>query len=303
MANVGLLFPGQGAQTVGMGRQLVERSSTAKSLYELASSILGYDLLDICWNGPEERLNATVYSQPALFVHSMATLAELHEQRPDLMASVVAVAGLSLGEYSALSAAGCLTFEDGLRLVQERGSSMQAAAEAVASGMASVLGLSLEKVAGVCDEARQPNEILEVANLLCPGNIAVSGHQASIEAVAMVAEKAGAIKTIRLPVAGAFHTEIMRPAEHRLSEAVNQVVMHPLRVPVFSNVDAQPHLNPDDFRSLLPRQLISPVRWEDSLRQMIASGIDHFIEVGSGRVLAGTLKRIERKMPCECVGD
>jgi [acyl-carrier-protein] S-malonyltransferase len=303
MANVGLLFPGQGAQTVGMGRALVERSSTARSLFERASAILGYDLLDICWNGPEEQLNATVHSQPALFVHSMAALADLHERQPDLMATVVAVAGLSLGEYSALSAAGALTFEDGVRLVQERGSAMQSAAEAVPSGMASVLGLTLEQVEQVCNEARLPNEILLPANLLCPGNIAVSGHLASIDAVSALAEKAGAIKTIRLPVAGAFHTEIMRPAEKRLSEAIHDVAMHPLRVPLFSNVDAQPHVQPEEFQRLLPTQLVSPVQWEASLRAMISAGINHFIEVGSGRVLAGTLKRIERKMPCECVGD
>ncbi len=153
---------------------------------------------------------------------------------------------------------------------------MQSAAEAVPSGMASVLGLTLEQVEQVCNEARLPNEILLPANLLCPGNIAVSGHLASIDAVSALAEKAGAIKTIRLPVAGAFHTEIMRPAEKRLSEAIHDVAMHPLRVPLFSNVDAQPHVQPEEFQRLLPTQLVSPVQWEASLRAMISAGIKPF---------------------------
>ena len=303
MAKVGLLFPGQGAQAVGMGKGLIERSAKARELFLKAGEVLGYDLLQVCLKGPEGLLNSTNRSQPALFVHSMAALEELRELKPDLTDSVVAVAGLSLGEYSALASAGAITFEEGLRLVQERGSAMQQAAESVRSGMASVIGMDLDKVELLCETSRQGGEVLQVANLLCPGNIAISGHESALERAEAGAEKAGAMKFIRLSVAGAFHTSIMQPAMERLSRAVEEVALSPLRCPLFSNVDGKAHLEAEDFRSLLPRQLISPVQWESTLRNMMASGVEQFIEVGAGRVLAGTLKRIDRKMPCECHGD
>jgi [acyl-carrier-protein] S-malonyltransferase len=303
MANIGLLFPGQGAQAVGMGRELTNRSASAKALFDRASEILGYDLLDLCINGPEEKLTATVHSQPALFVHSMASMVCLLDTEPDLLSSVVAVAGLSLGEYSALSAARGITFEDGVRLVQIRGSAMQEAAEAQASGMASVLGLTTEQVEQVCNDARIPDEILRPANFLCPGNTAISGHARSIEAAENVANQAGAMKFIRLNVAGAFHTDIMLPAVEKLEAGLGQVQLHATRFPVFSNVDAQPHTQPDELRFLLSRQVVSPVQWEATLRNMIAAGVEQFYEIGAGRVLAGTLKRIDRKIPCTCFGD
>jgi [acyl-carrier-protein] S-malonyltransferase len=303
MASIGLIFPGQGAQTVGMGRELTSRSAPAKQLFDRASEILGYDLLDLCVNGPDEKLTATVHSQPALFVHSMAALVDLMDQQPDLLSSVVAVAGLSLGEYSALAAARGMTFEDGVRLVKIRGAAMQEAAESQASGMASVLGLSAEQVMEVCDKARLPGEILQPANYLCPGNIAISGHVASIEAAESVAMEAGAMKYIRLNVAGAFHTDIMQSAVAKLESGIQQANLQPTRFPVFSNVDAQPHTAPSDLKGLLARQVVSPVKWEESLKNMIAMGVDQFYEVGAGRVLAGTLKRIDRKMACTCFGD
>lgn len=286
-----------------MGLGLVERFSEAKSYFDRASNVLGYDLFELCARGPEDKLNATKHSQPALFVHSVASLASLQAAQPDLMKSVVAVAGLSLGEYCALAAAGVVDFEDGVRLVQERGLAMQAAAESVASGMASVIGFTTEQVEELCDKARLDGEILRVANLLCPGNIAISGHAASLDNAEKVAGEMGATKFIRLAVAGAFHTAIMNPASERLKTALQSVKMNAASIPLTSNVDAQAHVSPDEFRELLAKQLVSPVRWEDSLRSMLASGVDQFYEVGSGRVLAGTLKRIDRKMPCECVGD
>ncbi len=286
-----------------MGLGLVERFPEAKSYFDRASSVLGYDLFELCARGPEEKLHATKHSQPALFVHSVACLASLQAAQPDLMKSVTAVAGLSLGEYSALAAAGVVEFEDGVRLVQERGLAMQAAAEAVASGMASVIGFSTEQVEELCTKARLDGEILQVANLLCPGNIAISGHSASLDNAEKVAGEMGATKFIRLAVAGAFHTAIMNPASERLKQALQSVKMNPASIPLTSNVDAQPHVSPDEFRDLLAKQLVSPVRWEDCLRSMLSSGVEQFYEVGSGRVLAGTLKRIDRKMPCECIGD
>jgi [acyl-carrier-protein] S-malonyltransferase len=302
VTNIALLFPGQGAQAVGMGRGLLERSPSARSYFERASSVLGYDLFDVCTNGPDSRLNATDCSQPALFVHSMAALHSLIEQQPTLMDSVKAVAGLSLGEYSALSASGAIEFEEGVRLVQARGSAMQAAADLVPSGMASVIGLSREEVEAFCDQARLANEFLQVANLLCPGNIAISGSAASLDVAEKLASSSG-VRFIRLPVAGAFHTDLMKPAAERLTLALSKAAMKPTTIPVYSNVDAQAHREPEDFRGLLAKQLVSPVRWEDCLRSLMAAGIDQFYEVGAGRVLAGTLKRIDRKVPCECIGD
>ncbi len=246
-----------------MGNNLTQRSSKAKSLFDQASEILGYDLLALCTQGPESQLNATSHSQPALFVHAMAALADLSEQKPEVVSDAIAVAGLSLGEYSAACAAGAITFEDGVKLVHERGTAMQAAAESSPSGMASVLGLDFEKFTELCNQARQPGEILQVANLLCPGNIAISGHVASLDAASQVAEQMGAMKFIRLSVAGAFHTDLMLPAKERLAQAIAATPMRACRIPLISNVDAQPHTAASDLQALFPKQLVSPVRWED----------------------------------------
>ncbi len=286
-----------------MGAGLIARNPEVKSYFDRASVVLGYDLLELCQTGPEERLNATVHSQPALFVHSVASLASLKQSQPDFMASAIGAAGLSLGEYSALAAAGVLEFEDGVRLVQQRGAAMQAAADSQPSGMASVLGLSVEDVQAVCEEACLPGEILQVANLLCPGNTAISGHRASLEAAEAIAIQKGAMKFVRLAVAGAFHTAIMNPAVDRLKTVLATVSMRKASLPIYSNVDAAPHVEPADFSNLLAQQVVTPVRWEASLRALIADGVEQFYEIGAGRVLAGTLKRIERKMACECVGD
>ena len=286
-----------------MAKWLLERSEQARALFSAASEILGYDLGNLCVQGPEDQLHLTNHSQPALFVHSMAALAEFVLQNPTVLDSVVAVAGLSLGEYSALACSEAISFEDGVRLVQQRGSAMQDAASAVPSGMASVLGLDRVQLEAVCDSARQDGEILQIANFLCPGNIAVSGHIASIEAVAEKATIAGASKTIRLNVAGAFHTDIMQPAVERLSVALAATHFSNSRFPLYSNVDAEPHALAHAFAPLLLKQVVSPVQWESTLRNLLAAGVDQFYEIGAGRVLAGTLKRVDRKAVCECFGD
>jgi [acyl-carrier-protein] S-malonyltransferase len=300
---VALLFPGQGAQFLGMGKGLLERSTIARNLFSHASDILGYDLAQLCVDGPESDLHLTKYSQPALFVHSMAALGDFAAQHEEVLGSTVAVAGLSLGEYSALACAGAISFEDGVRLVQQRGAAMQDAATAVKSGMASVIGLSCEQVDAVCDAARQPGEILRVANLLCPGNIAISGHVASLDAAEAKAADAGATKTIRLSVAGAFHTDIMLPAVERLECALKATQFRNGIFPLYSNIDAQPHVLAGEFAPLLTKQVVSPVQWESTLRNLLAAGVDQFYEIGAGRVLAGTLKRVDRKAACECFGD
>jgi len=301
--NIALLFPGQGAQFLGMGKGLLERSEKARALFATASEILGYDLSKLCVDGPEDQLHLTNHSQPALFVHSMAALADFLEQNPGILDSVVAVAGLSLGEYSGLACAGAITFEDGVSLVQQRGEAMQEAACAIPSGMTSVLGLTREQLEAVCGTARQPGEILQIANYLCPGNIAVSGHVASIDAIGDIAVAAGAMKTIRLNVAGAFHTDIMQPAVERLGVALSATTFYNARFPLFSNVDAQPHAMAEEFSPLLLKQVVSPVQWESTLRNVQSAGVDQFYEIGAGRVLAGTLKRVDRKAACECFGD
>lgn len=301
MKKIAFLFPGQGAQTVGMGQSLCAELPAAKELFDRATEILGYDLADICFHGPTEKLNSTVISQPALYVTSMAALEKLRSEQSDVIENCQAAAGLSLGEYTAIAFAGGMNFEDGLRLVQARGQAMQEAADETPSGMVSVLGLDREQTEKVCEESRVDGEILQVANLLCKGNIAVSGHQASCARVESVAQQAGAMKSIPLAVAGAFHTPIMESAVAKLRAALDQIELAPTRIPVFSNVDGQPHQSPDEIRDLLVQQVCGPVLWQQSIEKMMADGVEEFYEVGVGRVLRGLLKRINRKVPCHGV--
>lgn len=294
MPRTAFLFPGQGAQTVGMAAALCQSLPAANDLFARASAVLGYDLLAVCANGPAEKLNATDVSQPAIFVASLAALEQLKATTPDALAGVAATAGLSLGEYTALAFAGALAFEEGVKLVQARGKAMQAAAEATPSGMASVLGLELPDVEALVVEARGA-DTLEVANLLCPGNTAVSGSLAAIERFEALCAAKGGIRTVRLAVAGAFHTKLMRPADEKLADALAGVALNAPGIPVWSNVDAKPHTDPHEIRGLLVRQILSPVQWEATLRGLLADGVERFYEVGPGRVLAGTLKRVHRK--------
>jgi [acyl-carrier-protein] S-malonyltransferase len=296
MSQAAFLFPGQGAQTVGMGRQLYDTLPPARELFDEAASILGYSLIDLCANGPAEKLNSTVISQPAIFVTSLAALESLRRSNPGALEACKAAAGLSLGEYTALVFAGALSYADGLRVVQRRGEAMQAAADATPSGMVSILGLERPRVEELCAAARG-GEVLEIANLLCPGNIVVSGTKAACDAVErLVASGSG--RTVRLAVAGAFHTTLMKPADQALATALAKVTISPPRVPIWSNVDAQPHTSPEEIRQLLIRQVLEPVQWEQITRNLLAAGCDCFYEVGPGRVLAGLLKRVMRKAEC-----
>jgi len=285
---------------VGMGRQLAESLPAARKLFDRAESVLGYDLAQLCFEGPAEKLDSTVCSQPALFVTSLAALESLRDESPDVVLSCEAAAGLSLGEYTAMVFAGVMEFEAGLTLVQQRGAAMQQASDATPSGMVSILGLERVQVEELCEKARG-DETLEIANLLCPGNIVISGTNAACERAAEMAPRMGAMKAIPLAVAGAFHTQIMRPADEVLAEALADVPMQKPKIPVISNVDAQTHDDPEEIRQLLIRQVIQPVLWEDSLKKLLADGFDQFHEVGPGRVLRGLLRRIDRKIPCQCV--
>jgi len=269
-------------------------------LYDRAGEVLGFDLAKLCFEGPAEELDSTVCSQPALFVTSLAALESLRAESPDVVLSCEAAAGLSLGEYTALVFAGVMQFEDGLKLVQRRGAAMQQASDATPSGMVSILGLERVEVDALCDKARG-DDTLEIANMLCPGNIVISGSNAACERAAEMAQSFGAMKAVPLAVAGAFHTEVMKPADQRLAEAIAGVPMSKPKIPVISNVDAQPHDNPEEIRGLLVRQVLQPVRWEDSMRYLLQEGFDQYYEVGPGRVLRGLLRRISRKTPCQCV--
>ncbi len=286
---VALLFPGQGSQTVGMGRDLYEGSAAARRVFEEADRILGFGLSRLCFDGPDEALTRTENAQPAIFVVSLACLAAAEEagivRVPD---GVRFLAGHSLGEYTALVAAGALDFDAGLRLVRERGRLMQAASEATPSGMAAILGLDEDAVAGVCAEAG-----VEIANYNGPGQVIISGPKAALERAAELARQRGARRVIPLNVSGAFHARVMGPAAEGLRPLVDATGFRPARVPVVANVTAQPIVTPEEIRAELREQILRPVRWRQSMEYIINQGVRRFIELGPGKVLTGLLRRID----------
>ncbi|EPS71341.1 hypothetical protein M569_03418 [Genlisea aurea] len=305
-ASTAFFFPGQGAQTLGMGLE-AQKVPAAAELYRRANHILGYDLLDICINGPKEKLDSTVISQPAIYVASLAAVEVLRirDGGKQIIDSVDVTCGLSLGEYSALAFAGAFSFEDGLKLVKLRGEAMQEAADAAQSGMVSIIGLDSDKVRQLCDAANEDvdeSDKVQIANFLCNGNYAVSGGLKGIEAVESKAKSFKARMTVRLAVAGAFHTGFMEPAVLKLEAALSSTAIRTPRIPVISNVDAEPHANPEILRKILARQVTSPVQWEGTVKTMLAKGLKKGYELGPGKVIAGIVKRIDKSSDVENIG-
>ena len=297
------LFPGQGAQTVGMGADIVPAFPVAAALFQKANDIVGLDLRKVCFEGPADRLNSTSMSQPAIFVTSAALLEVLRTSPATASLQPDVTAGLSMGEYTALYAAGVLSFEDGLRLVRKRGEAMQAAAKAVQGSMVSIIGLEEDKVRQLCDEASE-GELLDPVNFNCPGQIVVSGTIGACERVERVAEKYGAIKAIRLEVAGAFHTPLMFRAAEALQEALWQSrISPPGSVKTAVNITAEYYTSADGIIDGLTRQLVSPILWQKCMERLLADGVEEFYEIGPGRVLTGLMKRISRKTKVTNVSD
>ena len=297
-----IVFPGQGAQAVGMAGPWVDECPASRQLFDRAAAILGYDLLEICRAGPHEKLGATAISQPAILVTSLAALEVLREREGNPLTAAGVTAGLSLGEYTALVFAGAIEFDDAVRLVDLRGRAMQDCADASPGAMLAVLGVEREKLVDLCDTCRAA-DVLEVANVLCPGNIVVSGTAAACRRLEEAAAAAGALKCVPLDVAGAFHTRLMQPAVERLTAALAATPVRPPRIPVVSNVDARPHDDPADIRRLLARQVVGVVEWNASMAAILSTGVRTIWEVGPGRVLRGLMKRIDRGVACHGVFD
>lgn len=302
-ASCAFMFPGQGAQAVGMGKE-ADKVPAALELFNKASEILGYDLLDVCMNGPKEKLDSTIISQPAIYVVSLAAVEALRadSKGQSIIDSVDVTCGLSLGEYTALAFAGVFSFEDGLRLVKLRGEAMQAAANSTRGSMASVIGLDSEKVQALCDAANEEvkeDERVQIANFLCTGNYVVSGGLKGIEAVEAKAKSFKARMVVRLAVAGAFHTQLMGSSVPKLEAALAGTEFKIPRIPVISNVDARPHSDPAILKSILSRQVTSPVQWETTLRRLLDKGLKSSYELGPGKVIAGLLKRTDKSASIE----
>jgi len=279
------VFPGQGAQFVGMGHELYENCAEARELFEKANEILGFRITDLMFEGTDEDLRKTAVTQPAIFLHSVLLARSLGADfKPDM------VAGHSLGEFSALVAAGALSFEDGLRLVSARANAMQKACEKTESTMAAVLALPDEKVEEICNGIEG---VVVCANYNCPGQIVISGEVAAVDAACEALKAAGAKRALKLKVGGAFHSPCMEPARAELAHAIEATPFHTPACPVYQNVDAKPHTAPAEIKANLIAQLTAPVRWTQTVRNMIADGATEFVELGPGKVLQGLVSKID----------
>ncbi len=296
MSKTAMLFAGQGAQTVGMGKDLAATFPTAKAWFDRANAALGYDLSSVCFSGPDAELTKTENAQPGIFLVSWVCFELLKERVPSLKFD--ATAGLSLGEFTALTAAGAMSFEDGLRVVRQRGRFMQEACEVTHGGMAAVIGLDEAPTREVCAEAG-----VVLANLNCPGQLVISGESEKILQAVDLAKAKGARRAIPLPVAGAYHSPLMASAQPKLQAELAKAKISSPGVPVVSNVNAQPHATPDQISARLVEQVTSSVRWEESMRYLLAQGFTRFIELGPGTALSGFMKRINKEAQMFNVAD
>jgi [acyl-carrier-protein] S-malonyltransferase len=297
-SRIALIFPGQGSQIVGMGKELADKYPVARQTFQEADDALGYKLSQLCFDGPEDQLRLTEITQPAILTTSIAALRVLETQVP----KPSVVAGHSLGEYSAHVASGTFSFADAVRTVRNRGKYMQEAVPVGVGAMAAILGMDLAKVAGVCHDAAQ-GEVCSPANINSPEQVVISGNTAAVERAAKLADERGAKRAKLLPVSAPFHCSLMKPAQDRLEEDLKKLAMHKPVYPVACNVDAE--LVDDDLRALdtLVRQVTGSVRWDECMRLLIAQGMGTFVEVGPGKVLCGLMRQIDRSKTCLNVGD
>jgi [acyl-carrier-protein] S-malonyltransferase len=294
-----LLCPGQGAQHVGMGVDWADRSAAAKEALERCSAAIDVDLVTLCRQGPAEQLTRTDVCQPAILAASAACMAALQESGQLDLTQATATLGLSLGEYTALYAAGVLDLEDAAKLVRLRGEAMQDASNSPPSGMTSLIGADRDTAEALCADVRNEGGVCVVANLNAPGQVVISGDKVALDRAEALSADRGIRRAIRLEVAGAFHSPLMEPARERLETAIGETAFHAARCPVIGNVTAEPSTDPDTLKGNLVKQLTSPVLFELSMRRAIDDGIEKFVELSPGRVLTGLMKKVDRKFPVE----
>jgi len=296
---IAFVFPGQGSQFIGMGRDFYDHVPAAKQLFEEANEVLQYDLTSICFNGPEETLKLTENTQPALLIHSTMALKMLRENG----INPILAAGHSLGEFSALVASGALKFSDAVRLVHLRGKFMQEAVPVGRGSMAAIIGLPVDEIQELCDKVSSDSNIVQLANLNSPVQTVIAGHKECVEKVSKDALAAGAKKTVMLPVSAPFHSALMKPAEIKLQKELEATEFYDLSFPVINNIEAKPIVKGNDARESLVKQVCSPVRWCETMQYIVDQKIDSVIELGSGKVLSGLMKRYNKTINCYQVGD